>query len=166
MFRFLSNRGIPFAITKAKRSLSSGTQRLLCGGFCKPVAVSLFSNVHFNESPMFVQTRCFSSSHEKYMKIEFVLLFLFIFSMKKRTSKKEKSSKVIQLKAFSVALVGRTNVGKSTLYNRLIGRRDAIVSKTEGTTRDRREGKGSISGLEFTLMDTGGYVTNYKNITE
>ena len=69
------------------------------------------------------------------------------------------------MKQFSVALVGRTNVGKSTMFNRLVGRKDALVSKEAGTTRDRREGKAHISGLEFTLIDTGGYVTAEKGIT-
>ena len=69
------------------------------------------------------------------------------------------------MKRFSVALVGRTNVGKSTLFNRLVGRREALVSRIEGTTRDRREGKAHISGLEFTLIDTGGYVPENKDIT-
>ena len=66
---------------------------------------------------------------------------------------------------FSVALVGRTNVGKSTLFNRLVGRRDALVSRVEGTTRDRREGAGHISGLEFTVIDTGGYVPDNGKIS-
>lgn len=85
--------------------------------------------------------------------------------MKQKKEKKEKNDKVVQMNHFSVALVGRTNVGKSTLFNRLVGRRDALVSKEAGTTRDRREGKGHISGLEFTLIDTGGYVPENKNIS-
>ncbi|OAO12756.1 GTP-binding protein, partial [Blastocystis sp. ATCC 50177/Nand II] len=85
--------------------------------------------------------------------------------LKKKKEKKDKNSKVVQLKQFSVALVGRTNVGKSTLFNRLVGRREALVSRVEGTTRDRREGKGRISGLEFTLIDTGGYVCDNGKIS-
>ena len=85
--------------------------------------------------------------------------------LKQKKEKKEKNDKVVQMNHFSVALVGRTNVGKSTLFNRLVGRRDALVSKEAGTTRDRREGKGHISGLEFTLIDTGGYVPENKNIS-
>ena len=86
-------------------------------------------------------------------------------SLKKKKEKKDKDSKVVQLKQFSVALVGRTNVGKSTLFNRLVGRREALVSRVEGTTRDRREGKGRISGMEFTLIDTGGYVCDNGKIS-
>ena len=86
-------------------------------------------------------------------------------SLKQKKEKKERNDKVVQLNHFSVALVGRTNGGKSTLFNRLVGRRDALVSKEAGTTRDRREGKGHISGLEFTLIDTGGYVPENKNIS-
>ncbi|KAK8791805.1 hypothetical protein WA158_005182 [Blastocystis sp. Blastoise] len=56
----------------------------------------------------------------------------------------------------TVCLVGRTNVGKSALFNRLSQSRDAIVCKEMNTTRDRREGEGRISGLEFHLIDTGG----------
>jgi GTP-binding protein len=58
--------------------------------------------------------------------------------------------------AFKVAIVGRPNVGKSTLFNRLAGRRDALVHDRPGVTRDRREGQGSIADLHFTLVDTAG----------
>ena len=56
-----------------------------------------------------------------------------------------------------VSIIGRPNVGKSTLFNRFVGRRDAIVDSTEGVTRDRKYGKVSWSGHDFILVDTGGY---------
>ena len=56
-----------------------------------------------------------------------------------------------------VAIVGRPNVGKSTLYNRLVGRRRAIVDDTPGVTRDVREGEGRLGDLNFTLLDTAGW---------
>ena len=56
----------------------------------------------------------------------------------------------------TVAIVGRPNVGKSTLFNRLVGRKLALVDDAPGVTRDRREGKGSIADLDFTLIDTAG----------
>ena len=57
---------------------------------------------------------------------------------------------------FTIALVGRPNVGKSTLFNRLIGRRHALVDDTPGVTRDRREGAGRLADLNFQVVDTAG----------
>jgi len=57
----------------------------------------------------------------------------------------------------TVAIVGRPNVGKSTLFNRLVGKRVALVDDRPGVTRDRREGDASLLGLEFRVVDTAGY---------
>ena len=65
-----------------------------------------------------------------------------------------------------VAIVGRPNVGKSTLFNRLTKTRSAIVSDTSGTTRDRQYGKCDWSGREFSVVDTGGWVVNSDDIFE
>ncbi len=65
-----------------------------------------------------------------------------------------------------VAIVGRPNVGKSTLFNRLIGERKAIVDSTAGTTRDRHYGKSDWCGHEFSVIDTGGYSVNSDDIFE
>src|SRR5215469_9335877 len=58
--------------------------------------------------------------------------------------------------SFTVAILGRPNVGKSTLFNRLVGRRAALVDDMPGVTRDRREGQGRIADLEFQVIDTAG----------
>src|SRR5689334_11807433 len=56
----------------------------------------------------------------------------------------------------TVAIIGRPNVGKSTLFNRLVGRRLALVDDRPGVTRDRRTGEGKLGDLAFTLIDTAG----------
>ena len=65
-----------------------------------------------------------------------------------------------------VAIVGRPNVGKSTFFNRLIQRREAIVDAVSSVTRDRHYGKSDWSGKEFSLIDTGGYVVGSDDIFE
>ncbi len=65
-----------------------------------------------------------------------------------------------------VAIVGRPNVGKSTLFNRLTKTRQAIVNEEAGTTRDRQYGKSEWLGREFSVVDTGGWVVNSDDIFE
>lgn len=65
-----------------------------------------------------------------------------------------------------VAIVGRPNVGKSTLFNRLTQTRDAIIHETSGVTRDRHYGISNWNGLDFSVIDTGGYVVNSDDIFE
>ena len=65
-----------------------------------------------------------------------------------------------------IAIVGRPNVGKSTLFNRLTQSRTAIVDETAGTTRDRQYGKVDWTGREFSIVDTGGWVVNSEDVFE
>ena len=65
-----------------------------------------------------------------------------------------------------VAIVGRPNVGKSTLFNRLVGMSQALVDSTAGTTRDRHYGRTDWNGREFSVIDTGGYTVNSDDIFE
>ena len=65
-----------------------------------------------------------------------------------------------------VAIVGRPNVGKSTFFNRLIQRREAIVDALSGVTRDRHYGKSEWNGRKFSLIDTGGYIIGSDDIFE
>ena len=56
-----------------------------------------------------------------------------------------------------VIIIGRPNVGKSTLFNRLVGKKLALVDDQPGVTRDRRMGDATLAGLEFTIVDTAGW---------
>lgn len=65
-----------------------------------------------------------------------------------------------------IAIVGRPNVGKSTLFNRLVGMRQAIVDEVAGVTRDRHYGRCEWNGREFSVIDTGGYAVNTDDVFE
>ncbi|MGM5631573.1 ribosome biogenesis GTPase Der [Apibacter raozihei] len=65
-----------------------------------------------------------------------------------------------------IALVGRPNVGKSTLFNRLLQKREAIVDSVAGVTRDRHYGKSDWNGVDFSVIDTGGYIVGSEDVFE
>ena len=65
-----------------------------------------------------------------------------------------------------VAIVGRPNVGKSTLFNRLVGMRQAIVDEIAGVTRDRHYGQCEWNGKSFSVIDTGGFSINSEDVFE
>ena len=67
---------------------------------------------------------------------------------------------------FTVAIVGRPNVGKSTFFNRLLEQRKAIVDDVSGVTRDRQYGVAEWAGKSFNVVDTGGFVPNSSDIFE
>ena len=77
--------------------------------------------------------------------------------MPRRTAYSERVTQTPAPRRRALAIVGRPNVGKSTLFNRLVGRRLALVDDRPGVTRDRREGEGQLYGLDFQVIDTAGY---------
>lgn len=68
--------------------------------------------------------------------------------------------------SFTVAIIGRPNVGKSTLFNRLVGKKLALVDDTPGVTRDRREGDARIGSLKFKIIDTAGLEESFDDSLE
>jgi len=68
--------------------------------------------------------------------------------------------------SFTVAIVGRPNVGKSTLFNRLVGKKLALVDDTPGVTRDRRPGDARLMGLKFRIIDTAGLEEAHEDTLE
>jgi small GTP-binding protein len=67
---------------------------------------------------------------------------------------------------FKIAIIGRPNVGKSTLFNALTNKNLAIVEDIQGTTRDRKISKGSLIDIDFELIDTGGFIKDNTMLTE
>src|ERR1700759_3516868 len=70
------------------------------------------------------------------------------------------------MSGFTVAITGRPNVGKSTLFNRLLEQRKAIVDDVSGVTRDRQYGIANWNGKEFNVIDTGGFVSRSEDVFE
>ncbi|MBT3344779.1 MAG: ribosome biogenesis GTPase Der [Gemmatimonadetes bacterium] len=76
------------------------------------------------------------------------------------------ATQIVKTELPVVAIVGRPNVGKSTLFNRITGRRQAITDDQPGVTRDRVQGEGEWKGIRFSLVDTGGFVTGSQDKIE
>lgn len=110
----------------------------------------------------------------KFILAQIVVKILLVLAKTKRLKRiAGKSAKKIVLLAIQnkimnniVAIVGRPNVGKSTFFNRLIQRREAIVDSVSGVTRDRNYGKSEWNGKEFSVIDTGGYVKGSDDVFE
>lgn len=92
-------------------------------------------------------------------RIQFPFAYNCIFVIEKPTHSK-------QMSGFTVAIVGRPNVGKSTLFNRLLETRKAIVDDVSGVTRDRQYGISDWNGKNFNVIDTGGFVSQSEDIFE